>query len=81
MKTAHLHGVHGNTLRQSDYLGNQTFQSLPRIGEKILIPANNGFFVYQVIDSLHSFDPNVADENLFLRYIGTHDEYLDKHQT
>lgn len=77
MKTAHIYQVNGGTRSEHTYIGNHSFESIPRIGEKILIPFDDGYFVYEIFDSLHSFNPDVADENLFVYYIGSYEEYLE----
>lgn len=76
MKTVHLYEITGQTLNQNQYLGNQSFHSVPRIGEKIIVAFNDDNFVFDVVEVMHSFIPNVADEVLYLRRLSSYDDFM-----
>jgi len=78
MKTAHLYHVTGKIFSEHYYLGEQGFETLPRKGEKIVYAFDDVNMVYEVIEVIHSYVPDIAgDEHLYLKSVKPYEEFLN----
>ncbi|MEQ8423929.1 MAG: hypothetical protein RIA63_04410, partial [Cyclobacteriaceae bacterium] len=63
-------------ISNNKFLGEVDFDSIPRTGEKVIYAFQDVSLVYEVVEIIHAFLPDRANENIYVRRLGTEEEYF-----